>query len=407
MSSSPPPAPKPAPAEQRTGGERGTARFALVAACLGFGTFALATCELVLAGILPDIGRAFTLDVSVAGQVVTVFGVTAAVAGLVLATLTAAWRRRTVLLLSIGLYLLGTVGSALAPGFGALLGAQAVAAAGAGFYLPTATVTAATLAPEDQRGKAIAVVTTGLTFGTALGAPLGTAVAAVVGWRATMWGLAALAVLAGAAVLMTVPRQLVTASAGGFAARLSPLRNRLVLLLLLGALVAFTAIYTPYTYISAVFGTATGGDGVGLAGLVLGLGLMGVIGNLIAGQLVDRVGGRRIVTGALVLLAVLFAALPALASSYPTAVAAVVVYGLVGFSITTPQTHRLIGAAPENASLVVALGGAVLYLSIALSGALGGVTIAALGAPAFVLIPAAVLVVAAILSEIAHRTGGV
>ncbi|MEV1296168.1 MFS transporter [Pseudonocardia sp. NPDC049635] len=360
----------------------------------------------MLAGILPDIGRAFALDVSVAGQVVTVFGVTAAVAGLVLATLTATWRRRTVLLLSIGLYLLGTVGSALAPGFGVLLGAQAVAAAGAGFYLPTATVTAATLAPEEQRGKAIAVVTTGLTFGTALGAPLGTAVAAVVGWRATMWGLAALAVLAGAAVLMTVPRHVVTASAGGFAARLSPLRNRLVLLLL-GALVAFTAIYTPYTYISAVFGTATGGDGVGLAGLLLGLGLMGVVGNLIAGQLVDRVGGRRIVTGALVLLAVLFAALPTLASSYPTAVAAVVVYGLVGFSITTPQTHQLIGAAPENASLVVALGGAVLYLSIALSGALGGVTIAALGAPAFVLIPAAVLVVAAVLSEIAHRTGGV
>lgn len=333
------------------------------------------------------------------------FGVTAAAAGLILATLTAAWPRRPVLLLAVGLYCAGTVGSAIAPSFGTLLAALAVAATGAGFYLPSATVTAAALASEEQRGKAIAAVTTGMTVATVVGAPSGTAISAAVGWRATMWSLAGLALLSALGVLATVPRNVVTAVEGGIAKRLRPLRNRRVLVLLLGSVVAFTAIYTPYTYISAVFQPATGGDGVRLAGLVLGLGLMGVLSNLLAGLVVDRFGGRAVVSCAMTLLVVVFAALPTLATSYPTAIAAVVLYGVIGFSITTPQTHRLINAEPANAALVVALGGAALYLSISLSGVLGGIAIETLGRANFVYAAAAVMVVAALLSELAYRTG--
>ncbi|MEV0082877.1 hypothetical protein [Saccharopolyspora sp. NPDC050642] len=129
--------------------------------------------------------------------------------------------------------------------------------------------------------------------------------------------------------------------------------------------------------------------------------------NLIAGLMVNRFGGRAVVGGALALLVVLFAILPALATCYRTAIAAVVLYGMIGFSVTTPQTHQLVNTEPANAALVVALGGAVLYLSIALSGVLGGVAIDMLGQVNFVYVAAAVMVVVVLLSELAYRLGRV
>ena len=112
---------------------------------LGFATFAVGTDEFVLAGVLPGLSDNLHVSVATAGQVVTVFAVTCAVLAPVLATLTAARSRRIVLLLAISVYILGNIGTALAPSFGSVLGAQIVAAAGAGLFVPTAAVTAAAM----------------------------------------------------------------------------------------------------------------------------------------------------------------------------------------------------------------------------------------------------------------------
>ena len=130
---------------------------------LGVGAFAVGTCELVLAGLLPELGTSLGVSVATAGQVVTVFGMTAAIAGPVLAASSARWARRRVLLLALGLYLVGTALSAAADTFGVLLGGQVLAACGAGLFLPTATVTAAALEQPERRGRAVAIVTTGMT----------------------------------------------------------------------------------------------------------------------------------------------------------------------------------------------------------------------------------------------------
>ena len=56
---------------------------------LGFAAFAVGTCELVLAGVLPGLSSSFGVPVSVGGQVVTVFGLTCAFLAPALATATA------------------------------------------------------------------------------------------------------------------------------------------------------------------------------------------------------------------------------------------------------------------------------------------------------------------------------
>lgn len=370
---------------------------------LGVGAFAVGTCELVLAGLLPELGRSFGLSAASAGQVITVFGVTAAVAGPALAAASLRWDRRRVLLLALGCYVIGTVLSAVAGGFELLLAAQVLAACGAGLYLPTATVLAAGLAGPHRRGRAVAIVTTGMTVAIAAGAPLGTAIAAVGGWRATMVVLAGVAVLvAGAVVAGVSPVRGDPGDAVGLRARLAPLADRRVLALLATTFVAFTAIYVPYTYISVVVGPVTSGRGLGLAGLLVVLGGSGILGNLLAGRCADRFGGRPVVTGALVGVLVLFALVPVWSASVPAAVLGVAAYGLVGFGVSAPQTYRLLQLG-DQAALVVALNGAALYLAISASGLVGAAVLATLGAGWLGACAAGLALVGVVLSEVAHR----
>ncbi|WP_433336811.1 MFS transporter [Spirillospora sp. CA-294931] len=370
---------------------------------LGVGVFAVGTDEFVLAGVLPELSRSFEVSVAAAGQVVTAFALVCAVLAPVLNTLTAAWPRRRILLVALGVYLAGNVATALAPSFVLLVGAQMVAAAGAGLFVPAAAVTAASMVAADRRGRAIATVTTGFTAATALGAPIGTALGGAFGWRSTVWFLVALAVVGAAGVALLVPRNVAAPAPEGLRERLTPLRDRRALALMATTLVGFTAVYIPYTYVAAVFEPATDGDGNRLAVLLFAFGVAGTAANYAAGVLADRFGGRAVVSGALVLLTGALLVVPLTTGSYALALPMAVAYGFTAYAITTPQQTRLIALDPASASVLVSLNAAILYLAISLSGVLGALGISWSGAARLALYAAGLSVVALVLSELAHR----
>ncbi|WP_207782135.1 MFS transporter [Phytoactinopolyspora limicola] len=375
-------------------------------AVLALGVFAVGTGEFVLAGLLPMLVDAFDVSVARAGQIITVFALTCAVSAPVLTTLTATWRRRTVLVTAIMIYLLGAAGTALAGSYGQIIAAQIVAAAGVGLYIPNASVTAATLVAPRLYGRAIALVVTGFTAAVAFGAPLGTALGGLLDWRATMWFTAALALVGLAGVLAFVPGDVRVTSAGGLRARLQPLSDRRVLALLATTLVAFTAVFIPYTYIGVIYAPATGDSAVALAVLMFTGGVAGAIGNLAAGFFTDRIGGARVVTVALIWLATGLVLVPLATSHFGAALAMIALYVMAAFAITTPQQHRLIAVRPEATPVVLSLNQSVLYLAIAMSGLLGAAGIGLVGARYVSLLAALLALLALGLSHIAHRLAG-
>ncbi|MFE6687043.1 MFS transporter [Streptomyces sp. NPDC057743] len=376
---------------------------------LAFGVFAVGTDEFVLAGLLPRLGSSMDISIATAGQVVTAFGLTCALLTPVLATLTTGWRRRPVLLGSLLVYLVGNVATALAPSFELLLIAQIVAAAGTGLFVPTAAVTASSMVEPERRGRVLAIVTTGFTTATALGAPIGTALGGQFGWRATIWFVAALAVLGLVGVLAVIPRTIAAAADGAGAApdslrdRIAPLADRRVLPLLATTLAAFGGLYIPYTYIAAVFEPATHGSADALAALLLAFGLTGTVANLCGGFLVDRFGGRKVVTAALTLLTVCMLVLPLATGSLAIALPMVVIWSVAAWTITAPQQYRLITLRPESAAVLVSLNAAIIYLAISLSGVLGAVGMGWVGAGRLGLIAAVLTAAAIVLSELGHR----
>lgn len=367
------------------------------AAVLALGTFAVGTDAFVISGLLPDVSGSLRVSVGAAGQLVTVFSFAYAIAALVLGTLTAAWPRRTVLLTALAVFAAGNVLTALAPDYPLVLAARIVAAAGAAMYTASASATAAALAGEARRGRAIAIVIFGMTSSLVLGAPLGTLIGSSAGWRSTLWFVTALGLGAAAVLAWRLPA-VGPGAAAGLRARLTFLTDRRILGVLGRTFLVFTGIYLPYTYLSAVFAPATHGGGDRLAVLLLVFGLAGTAGNLLAGQLADRYAPRRVVTVAAALLAVVFAVTTALEGSMAAAIPAVAVAGLLSFSITTPQQHELIALAPGAQSVVTSLYQSVLYLAVSLSGAVGAVGLHAVGRAALPWLAAGFVLAAALLT---------
>lgn len=345
---------------------------------LAFGTFSVGTDAFVVAGLLRNIATTLAITVGQAGQVITVFSLTYALLSPLLATLTAGWPRKSLLVLALGVFAVGNVLTAAAGTYVLLMLSRVVAAAGAATVTPNSSVTAAALVPERQRARAISVAVSGLTISTALGSPLGTAIGTHVGWRAVMLMVAGLGVLAAAFIALFLP-----SVPGG---RPAPLLYRLrvsarpeILLVLSTTLISFTAIYVVYSYSSAIFAPATGGSGPHLAAILLAFGIGAIAGNIVAGIAADRYGAARVVNTAIIVLTVACASLVAARFALGYSAAAAAVIGGASFSITSPQQHRLISRRPDEPAVVVSVSASFTYLSVAVAGGLGGILLTVAG----------------------------
>lgn len=337
---------------------------------LAIGVFAVGTEGLVFAGLLPRLAADLGVSVGAAGQVTTVFALAYAVAAPVLSMFTESWRPRTTLLTGFVLFTVGNVLTALAPSIELLLCWRVITAAGASLITPTSTMVAAGLAAPEKRARAISVVMTGLTVATAAGAPLGTLIGGSLGWRAAIWAITGLGLLAGAAILLGVP-PLPGRPRRGLKARLQPLRVPTIRRVLAVTLVGFVAVYLFYAYVSVVYMPLSADNGF-LALILMVIGVAGIVGNLVAGALTDRYGARWVVTGVLLVTAVAILAAGLSGTSRVLALTTAAAYGIAAWAITGPQQHRLLAADTGHTGLPVALNSSAMYLAIAIAGAVGG-----------------------------------
>lgn len=341
---------------------------------LALGTFAIGTDSFVVAGILPEVSQSLDGSIEAAGQMITVYALAYALMTPVMATLTAHWPRRRVLGSGLVIFTIGNVLTAIAPSFDLVLFARVLAGVGGAMFTPAASATAAALVPPESRGRALAVVMAGLSGATALGAPIGTLVGSVGDWRATMWLVVVLGVLAGLGIAMALP-QLPGSTRLPLRERLAPLGDPRVAMTLITTLFVLAGLYTVYSYVSVVFERATGGDGSILAGLIAIWGIAATVGNLVAGGLTDRLGSRMVINLAIVVAGIDFALMPLSSMTFLGSVVALVVWGLCGWGMLVPQQHRLISIAPTLAPILLALNVATIYVAVSVSGLLGAVTL--------------------------------
>ncbi|MEU0024581.1 MFS transporter [Streptomyces sp. NPDC006335] len=349
---------------------------------LVLGAFALGLDAYVMAGLLPEVAADLHTGEAAAGQMVTVFTLCYALAAPVFATALAGRPARTVLTAALLLFTAANALTALAGGLAVLLVARALAGVGAGVYSPMAAATAASLAGDKRRGRALALVMGGMSVGTVIGVPVGVLLADHVGWRGTLWLITGLGAVAVAGIVLALPR-LEAAPPPPLRERARVLARRPAAAIAGVSLVAGVTSLGLYTYLAPFLTDADARGTDGALGAMWAWGLGGVTGSLLIGRIVDRTGRPyAVVTVVLVLLCLSHLLLPVAARAGWVLAVPLIVWGAAGWALQVPQQHQLIAARPDQAPVAVSLNSSAVYLGSALGSALGGVTLAAGAAPA-------------------------
>jgi MFS transporter, DHA1 family, inner membrane transport protein len=337
---------------------------------LALGTFAIGTEAFVIAGVLPGIAADLRVSVPAAGQLVTLFAVAYAIAAPVMATLTAAVPRRPLLVTAMAAFTAANVFAALAPGYLWLALARVLAAVSAAAYTPTAGAVAAMTAAPAQRGRALAIVTGGLSVAAVIGVPIGTWIGSLFGWRMTFVFVAVLAAAAMtgiAAILPATPTPVFVP----FRERVSLLGRRRVLAALAITTSWMTGIYVLYTYIAPVLRITAGVTERELSVLLLVFGVFGVAGTWLGGLGADRLGVTRTSVPALIVIGSVLLMLPVLATTPLRATLLMGAWGL-GWAFVTAHQHRLVSLAPSTPAVILSFNSSALYVGIALGAGIGG-----------------------------------
>jgi predicted MFS family arabinose efflux permease len=336
---------------------------------LSAGMFVLGLDAYVLSGVLRNLSGSLHVTVGAAGQIVTAFTLSYALLSPLLATVSAGWRRRRVLLGALALFTAANIVSALAPSLVVLLIARTIAGAGAGLFAPTAAATAAALVAPELRARALALSLGGLITATVLGVPIGTVIGNHIGWRATMTLVVVLGALAALLIAVTLP-DVTTAAPPSLRARLATLIDKRVApVICLMLLVGISALGF-YTYLGTILVTQIGVSKDLLPLYLMCWGAAGVAGNALVAFLIDR--GHRPLLLLCVMLAVLALAFAALPLAGPVSVLAVLIgYGVGGGSAQVPLQHRLLGVVGDRAPVAISLLSGALYLGAAIGTAIG------------------------------------
>ncbi|MGH8877283.1 MAG: MFS transporter [Stackebrandtia sp.] len=337
---------------------------------LSVATFAVSTDSLVIAGLLRPIAESLQVSVPTAGQLVTVFSLTFALAAPTLGAATANLDRRTVLVMAIGVFVLGNIIAALGTTFVIVMIARIVSALGAALIASIAMATASALAPPDKQGRALAVVTAGMTVAATMGVPLGTLIGGA-DWRITLWSVAGLGTLAGLGIWFGLPK--VSLPVAPLRDRLRPLTDPGILVILAVTLMILTSGYTLYTYIGVATDDATGGTAGGLMAVLIAYGVGSILGNVVSGFLTDRYSPVRVLLVGLVMLVTILAITPLVsAAGLILTMLWATCWGISGWLTGLPQQHRLVTKAPESSAILLGLNASTLHLGIAIGGGIGG-----------------------------------
>ncbi|NVN44349.1 MFS transporter [Asaia siamensis] len=175
---------------------------------LAMAAFVTLLTEIMPAGLLSSISTGLRVPQAVGGQFITAFALGALSAALPSTAFTHRLARKKLLLTGLIGFTLVNFGNAVATSFTLSLIIRFIAGCCGGLIWAMFAGYATRLAPEGQRGRAIALAGSGVTLALVLGAPLSAFLGQFIGWRgafAALGGFSALLLLWAIIVLPDAP----------------------------------------------------------------------------------------------------------------------------------------------------------------------------------------------------------
>lgn len=345
---------------------------ALALRSLSLAYFVQATGALSVVGSLAAIASEWRLSDAQTALLITVFGITFAVAAPLLQVAFGHLPRRRQVLIGLAVFSSAALVFALAPDYRALLTARVAMGLGAALIGPVLGALAAGLVEPKQQGSAIAMVLLGLSMAGLVGMPLAA-------WMAQAWGARVLFLAIGAAGWLTalLIRLKVPAQPGGHAITLATLGRVLSDPVLLPAylVVFFIAggVYATYAFIAPITRDVFHGSAHTVS-LAMGvLGVAGVLGNLFVVRAARRHSADAMLLAGMALLALDLLALLLLPSTLALLFAVLLCWAFATDMVWPSQQRRIVELASEQLrGVALAVTASFVFAGIAFGSALAG-----------------------------------
>lgn len=344
--------------------------FALCNLVLGTGAF-------VISGILVPISESLQVSVATSGQAITVYALSTAVLAPLALVLTGGWPRKRALCAGMAVFALGNALCALATSFTMLLAGRVLMGVGA-MFTPICAGIAVALVEPAKRGRALSLVFLGISLSYVVGLPLGAWLGFRFGWQVPVALVAGIAAVAAVVLLMILPKNI--QAPGASFKGLGGLITRAPVLWTLGlTLLYFIAIFLVFAYIGPVLQALHPMSSERMSLTLMLFGASGVAGTLVGGWANDHFGPRRSLVVQLSVLGSTMLLLPFTQGHYLLLATALVVWGVAGFGMMTPQQSRLAVLAPAQAPILLSFNTSMLYVGTAVGAAIGGAVSGSVG----------------------------
>lgn len=330
---------------------------------LSLAYFVQAVGALSVVGSLEAISTAWALSSAQSALLITVFGITFALAAPLLQMTLGHLRRRAQVLLGLSIFSAAALLFAAAPDYQTLLASRVLMGLGAGFIGPVLGALGSNLVTREQQGSAIAIVLLGLSVAGLAGMPISAWIAHEFGARSLFFGIGASGLLIAAMIFIWVPDRV----AGQRAAPAD------VLALLTGAtslsafLVVFfvtTGVFTTYAFLAPIIGNDFHGSAGDITLALTVLGVAGVLGNLLVTRLALRVSAERLLLIGIGLLALDLLGLAAMPRLFGGLLLALVIWALATDIVWPSQQRRIVELMPEQRGIALALTASFMFAGI-------------------------------------------
>lgn len=338
---------------------------------LSLAYFVQATGALSVVGSLTAIAAEWQLSDAQAALLITVFGITFALAAPLLQVVVGHVPRRRQVLIGLSLFSAAALAFALAPGYGALLSARVAMGLGAALVGPVLGALAAGLVEQKQQGSAIAMVLLGLSLSGLVGIPIATWAAQAWGARILFLGVSVVGVLTAFLIRLTVPAQ-----ASGQSISLSTLGRILFDRALLPAyLVVFFiagSVYATYALIAPIIREVFHGDAGTVSAAMAILGVAGVVGNLFVVRAARRYSADAMLVLGMGLLGADLVVLLLAPPSFALLFGVLVLWAFATDIVWPTQQRRIVELSAELRGVALAVTASFVFAGIAFGSAIAG-----------------------------------
>lgn len=337
---------------------------------LSIAYFIQATGALSVAGSLPAISAAWQLTDAQSARLLSIFGLTFALAAPLIQVLFGHLRRRQLVLTGIGLFGLGAFAFALSPTYSTLVISRLMMGIGAGFIGPVLVALGSELVHEQQRGRAIGMVLLGVSMASLAGIPLAA-------WVASLWGAKALfalvgvvSLLSGLNVLLTVPDE-----SAGTRIRLSEMAGVLSegknLTAFLVVFFITSGVYSFYSFIAPLIRDTYAGGTHAISAALAVLGVAGVLGNLWVTRASTRFTSEKLLLTGMTLLIVDTALIALLPKALGVLLIALVFWAFATDLLWPSQQRRIVElSSVRHRGIALALTSAFMFGGIGFGSAM-------------------------------------